>query len=504
MKALKSQREVHVIHLTICAAFILFAAACTHTLPEYAAQPPAPAQHKTPPSAAPLPESISPDSIIPVTLTGELTPIQGVIKKAIPPQFDEKDHPLGVDFQWRFVPDGDPQVSIEGGRVSIHAAYKGEIEGKTSARGCRLDPVYPLLEGTADISLRQDGESIAVAIVNPQIKVDLKPESDSKCNMFNVPLKDQLPEILNREGLRQQIIKSVDQAGFKILIQPVWAGLQGPIAVPIVPMNTQLCIYGKPSQMTVGKIEGSQQQGVLLVTAKMHPTTSYQDVCRNATASPPQVTLGQTVPGEQTLKLLAKIPVPYTSLTTSLQEKLFHSEVSLGRLFGDKLVVEKASAADANGKVLIAIQTSGDVIGTIYYSGTPQLEAGGALLIVGNLQMDTESKKILDSVKIGYWQQVDTELKPKVQAAAKIDLSQHLIAMRGAMTGKHKTGDLTTEVTVVRQQAQRAYSTRDSLVAEVLFEGTARATGRFSVHRGTVPPVSSDHSLKPGASSVSH
>ena len=182
MKAVSIQ--VRLMQVTACAQFLLFAAACSHTLPEYAANPPAPPQYSAPPSAAPLPASQSPESVIPVTLTGDLTPIQSVVKNAIPRQFDEKGHPLGVDFQWRFVPDGDPQVSIHGGRVTIHAAYKGQIEGKVSARGCRLDPVYPILDGTADISLRQEGDSIVVGLVNPQINVGLTPESDTLCNML--------------------------------------------------------------------------------------------------------------------------------------------------------------------------------------------------------------------------------------------------------------------------------------------------------------------------------
>ena len=494
MKAVSLQ--VHLMQVAACVPFVLLAAACSHTLPEYAANPPAPPQHSVAPSAAPLPASQSPESVVPVTLTGDLTPIQSVVNNAIPSQFDEKGHPLGVDFKWRFVPDGDPQVSIQGGRVTIHAAYKGEIEGKVSARGCRLDPVYPILNGTADIGLRQEGDSLVVGLVNPQINVGLKPESDTQCNMFNVPLKDQLPELLDREGLKRQITEAVNKAGLKIRLQPVWESLQGPMTISIVPMNTQLCVYGNPSEMAAGTLEGSQQEAVLTVVAKANPTTDYQNVCKNAIVSPARVTQGSTAPGAQTFKILAKIPVPYSSLTATLQEKLFHSEVSLKTLFGDKLVIEKASAADANGKVLIAIHTSGDLKGTIYYSGTPQLAAGGALMTVPDLQMDTASKKMLDSVKVGYWQLVDSELKPKVQTAAKVDLSEQLVTMRAAMTGQHKTGNLMTEIKILRQQAERAYSTPDALVADILFEGTESATGRLMVESGSALAGVSDRGAK--------
>ena len=488
--------KVRLMQVAACVPFVLLAAACSHTLPEYSANPPASPQARPAPSAAPLPASQSPESVVPVTLTGDLTPIQSVVKNAIPNQFDEKRHPLGGDFKWRFVPDGDPQVSIQGGQVTFHAAYKGDIEGRVSARGCRLDPVYPVLNGTADLGLRQEGDSLVVGLVNPQITVGLKPESDTQCNMFNIPLKDQLPELLDREGLKRQITQAVDQAGLKIRLQPIWLSLQGPMAISIVPMNTQLCVYGNASEMAVGTLGGSQQQAVLVVVAKEHPTTDYQNVCQNAAVSSVRMTRGSAAPGEQAFKILAKIPAPYSSLTATLQEKLFHVEVSLKTLFGDKIVIEKASASDANGKVLIAIQTSGDLKGTIYYSGTPQLAAGGALMTVPDLQMDTASKKMLDSVKVGYWQLVDNEVRPKVQAATKIDLSERLVTMRAAMSGQHKTGELTTEMKILRQQAERAYSTPEALVADILFEGTASATGRLSVESGPVQTGSSDGGAK--------
>ena len=117
-------------------------------------------------------------------------------------------------------------------------------------------------------------------------------------------------------------------------------------------------------------------------------------------------------------------------------------------------------------------------------------------MTVPDLQMDTASKKMLDSVKVGYWQLVDNEVRPKVQAATKIDLSERLVTMRAAMTGQHKTGDLTTEMKILRQQAERAYSTPEALVADILFEGTASATGRLSVESGPVQAGSSDGGAK--------
>ena len=117
-------------------------------------------------------------------------------------------------------------------------------------------------------------------------------------------------------------------------------------------------------------------------------------------------------------------------------------------------------------------------------------------MTVPDLQMDTTSKKMLDSVKIGYWQLVDSVLKPKVQTATKVDLSEQLVTMRAAMTGQHKTGSLMTEIKILRQEAERAYSTPDALVADILFEGTEGATGRLTVESGSALAGGSDRGAK--------
>jgi hypothetical protein len=156
-----------------------------------------------------------------------------------------------------------------------------------------------------------------------------------------------------------------------------------------------------------------------------------------------------------------------------LQEKLFHQPMKVG---GDDMVIEQATASDSSGKVLFTIRTAGNLNGRIYYWGTPRLDGAGSMLTFPDLQMASESKTMLDNIKVGYWQQADQSLRDKLQRAARVDLSDRIAKMQSAITGTHTSGEVTTVMTMAQQQPQRAYSTPGALVADILFEGTARVT----------------------------
>ena len=101
-----------------------------------------------------------------------------------------------------------------------------------------------------------------------------------------------------------------------------------------------------------------------------------------------------------------------------------------------------------------------------------------------DLQMASESKTMLDDVKVGYWQLIDQQLRDRLQAAARVDFSDRIAKMKTAMTGSHKSGDVTIDVAMARQQAQRAYSTPGALMVDILFEGTASASAPVAMETG--------------------
>jgi hypothetical protein len=418
-----------------------------------------------------------PDSALPVTLVIDLTPLERTLQTTMPERFSEANHPLGKDYRWNFVREGEPQVSIQDGWVTIHASYKGDIEAKTAARGCRLDPVYPVLDTTGQLELRQEGDALVLSLKSPQTAIELKPESESKCNMFNSPVKDQLAELLNRGTLVQTIKRAVDEGGFQIPLQQVWTRLQAPVAVNVATFNTQACIYGKPAEMAIGTLKGTAQGTTIPIVVKETPTATFENSCGKPSYSAMKVTSGAALLTGQPYKVLASVTVPYSVVNQGLQEKLFHQPMRIG---GDDMVIDQAtasdSASDSWGKVLITVRTTGDLNGTIYYWGTPRLDGAGSVLTMPDLQMASESKIMLDNIKVGYWQLVDEALRPQLQTAARVDLSDRIAKMKSAITGTHTSGDMTTAMTMARQQPQRAYSTPGALVADILFEGTASVT----------------------------
>lgn len=466
---------------------LLILAGCSHTIPETATRPQPPAQlGKTPPVIEPLSaagkQAQAPESLLPVTLTADLSPVQRAIQSALPERFTDDNHPLSSDYRWRFIREGEPQVLIQDGLVKYQATYRGEIES-TAARACRLDPVYPILEGTGRLMLREQDQGLLVTMTDPQTSISLKPESDSKCNMFNISVKDQLAELFKQEAVTQQITQSVERAGYSIPINLVWDRLQDPMVLGTG--TNQLCLYGKARDFTVGSMKGPAQQTTITGVARQTPVALYQTPCQKPkTAAPMKVVMDNTAAAAQEgqpYHILLTVPVPYAVINQQMQERLYHQEAKLPTTFGDKLLIERAVASDVTGRTLISVDTSGDLNGTLYYWGTPQLEHQGNVIAIPDLQMANETKLALDEVKTGYWQMVDEQLRNRLRQAATVDLSQRLANMKSALTGQHKSGGLDMDLLLTRQEASQVLSTKEALVADILLEGTASATGRLPV-----------------------
>src|SRR3982750_1316572 len=206
--------NMRMIHIsTVACAMVVMA--CSHTLPDYTAKAVPPPPYPGPVGAAIYtPPSQLPGSDLLLTLVIDLTPLEQALQATMPERFSEARHPLRHDYRWDFVREAVPEVTIRDGVVTIHASYTGDIEGRTLARGCRLDPVYPVLETTGQLDVRQDGAALVLGLKNPQTTIDLKAGSETKCNMFNIPVKDQLAELLHRGALTEGVKRTVDEGRF--------------------------------------------------------------------------------------------------------------------------------------------------------------------------------------------------------------------------------------------------------------------------------------------------
>jgi uncharacterized protein DUF4403 len=331
--------------------------------------------------------------------------------------------------------------------------------------------------------LREQDQGLLVTMSDSKVSINLKPESDSKCNMFNVGVKDQLVELFQQELINQQISQSLESAGYSIPIQLVWNRLQEPLVVGQA--NSKLCLYGKAQDFTVGSLKGPAQLTTIMGAVRETPVALYQTPCQKSAATPPlKVYMDNTavaVQEGQPYKILLSVPVPYAVFSQQLQDQLFHHEVKLRTSFRNTLTIERVSASDVNGRSLISVEASGAVSGTLYYWGTPRLDHEGNVITIPDLQMADETKIALDEMTTGYWQVVDEELGPRLWQAVTIDLAQRIGSLKHALSGQHKTGGLAMELLMTHQEAGQVSSTKDALVADVLLEGTASATGRVPV-----------------------
>ena len=488
--------------LPACMAMLVLAG-CSHTIPQSATKPQAPPQlGKTPPVIQPLSpgqkQAQAPESMLPVTMTADLMPVQKTLQAALPERFTEEHHPLGSDYRWRFVREGEPQVQIQDGLVKFTATYRGEIES-TAARACRLDPLYPVLEGTGRLMLREQDEGLRVILTDPQTSISLKPESDTKCNMFNMPVQDQMAELFKQDALKQDVAQSIEQAGYIIPLNLVWERLQEPM--PVSSGNTKLCLYGKAKDFSISSMKGPAQNTTIAGVVRQTPVALYQTPCQKAPASPLKARVDNTAAAfqeGQPYKVLLSVPVPYAVLNQQLRDKLYHQEANLPTTLGSTLVIERVNASDVNGRTLLAVETSGDVNGTLYYWGTPQLEHEGNMIAIPDLQIANETKIALEEIKSGYWQMVNDELQPRLRQASTIDLSQRIGNMKQALTGQHKAGALNIDLMLAKQEAGQVISTKDALVADVMLEGTASASGRLPVKEASrtdvIQPATADKS----------
>jgi hypothetical protein len=336
-------------------------------------------------------------------------------------------------------------------------------------------------------------------MTDPQTSFSLKPESDTKCNMFNMPVQDQLAELFKQEAVKQQIAQSIEQAGYIIPLNMVWDRLQEPI--PVGSASNKLCLYGKAKDFAIGSMKGPAQNTTITGVVRQTPVALFQTPCQKATASPLKVHMDNTATAfqeGQPYKVLLSVPVPYAVLNQQLQDRLYHQEAHLPTTLGSTLKIERIIASDVHGRTLLAVDTSDAVKGTLYYWGTPQLEHDGNIITIPDLQIANETKMALEEIKSGYSQMVNDELQPRLREASTIDLSQRIGTMKQALSGQHKSGPLAMDVLLAKQEAGQVVSTKDALVADVLLEGTASAAGRLPVKQASrtdvMEPAAADKS----------
>lgn len=489
--------------LSMSMPVMLVAAGCSENkIPKSYQKPTPPPLVSETPSFDPLKQPMSQpvESKLPFIITTDLTPLQQAIKTAVPEHITNSRHRTPGDGRFDFVRDGEPQVSIQDGLVAIRANYRGDSQTSAMTQACRPDQYRSVLNGTGQLKMTQVDDLLAFNFDPSQVTLDATSPIDSACNASHLPAKEQLPEAFELAAIQQDLAEAVSPETFSIPINRLWQDLNKPVSVPVSALNAHLCLYGQSSELSMGRPQGTMQQTTIHGIARQLPTAAYESQCRTPEITPAKVTSGQDQTVIQTseqrpYKVLGSIPISYAVLNQELQNRLFHKSITLDSA-KDPAMIERINASDANGRVLIAVETSGGLDGTVYYWGTPQFQERGRIVRIPDLQMANESKRALDSMQMGYWQVVDRQLRDRLRDAATIDLSSRVDRMKTALSGAHQAGDLKMDMLIGREQPDQVRTTKDGLVASYYLEGTATASERVAVTNSSPSATSSTASRK--------
>ena len=475
-------------------ALMLTAVGCAENkIPRSHAKPTPPPLASAIPTFDPLKQPVSEpvESKMPFIITTDLTPLQQAIKAAVPEVITNAKHRRAGDGRFDFVRDGEPQVSIQDGLVAIRANYRGDNQGSAIAQACRPEQYRGVLNGSGQLKTKQQDDLLVFQFNPAQVNFDVTSPIDSTCTPSFLPEKEQLPETFEIVAVQQDFADAVSPETFSIPLSRVWQDLSKPVSVPVSALNSHLCLYGQPTELSMGPPRGTMQQTTIHGVARQLATAAYETQCRTTPAKPIKIATttteqaAGTSPEQRPFKVLAAVTVPYAILNQELQNRLFHKPINLNAN-RDPAMIERVTASDANGRVLVAVETTGGLDGTVYYWGTPQFDNGGKIIRIPDLQMANESKRALDSMEMGSWQQVDRQLRDRLRDAATIDISGRVDRMRTALSGQHQAGDLTMDMLMARQQPDQIRTTQDGLVASYFLEGTATAAGRVPVASSAV------------------
>lgn len=476
--------------LVLSVPIMLTATGCAENkIPRSYSKPTPPPLVSATPTFDPLKQPVSQpvESKMPFIITTDLTPLQQAIKSAVPEVITNAKHRTTGDGRFDFVRDGEPQVSIQDGLVAIRANYRGDNRASALAQACRPEQYRGVLNGSGQLKTQQQDDLLVFQFDPSQVNFDVTSPIDSTCTPSFMPAKEQLPQTFEIVAVQQDLADAVSPDTFSIPLSRVWQDLSKPVSVPVSSLNTHLCLYGQPSELSLGPPRGIMQQTTIHGVARQMATAAYEPQCQTTSVKPIKIATTTTEaptatsPQQRPFKVLAAVPVPYAILNQELQSRLFHKPITLDQN-RESAMIERVTASDANGRVLMAVETTGGLDGTIYYWGTPQFQDAGKSIRIPDLQMANESKRALDSMQMGSWQLVDRQLRERLRDAATIDIANRVDRMKTALSGQHHAGDLNMDMLMARQQPDQIRTTKDGLVASYFLEGTATATGRVPVN----------------------
>ena len=297
--------------LVLSVPIALVATGCAENkIPRSSTKPTPPPLASAIPTFDPIRQPVSQpvESKMPFIITTDLTPLQQAIKAAVPEVITNAKHRRAGDGRLDFVRDGEPQVSIQDGLVAIRANYRGDNQSSALAQACRPEQYRGVLNGNGQLKTKQQDDLLVFQLDPSQVNFDVTSPIDSACTPTFMPAKEQLPQTFEIVAVQQDLADAVSPETFSIPLNQVWQDLTKPVSVPVSSLNTHLCLYGQPSELSVGPPRGTMQQTTIHGVARQVPTAAYEAQCQTTSAKPIKIA---TTPTEA--PAVTSSPCPSTS-----------------------------------------------------------------------------------------------------------------------------------------------------------------------------------------------
>jgi hypothetical protein len=178
----------------------------------------------------------------------------------------------------------------------------------------------------------------------------------------------------------------------------------------------------------------------------------------------------------QRFHVMLPLQVPYTVLNDWLTKTAARTTIDVGT--SRQLSVDGVQAYGSGAQVILAVQVSGAVNGTVYLAGTPAVEPDFRTLRVADLQFTLESDSALVSAT---GRLLHRRLVSVLESRGRLPLGDRLDALRtrlGAALNRELASGIHMSGTLDQLEIRSVYPVGDGLEFRVLFGGTLGLVGR--------------------------
>jgi len=435
-----------------------------------------------PPNAPPVSTSANlppvEDSVVlaPITFKGSLTKIEKEIDKLLPFVLGEDDGRFGLEYGVYF-----PDIRYKGKAVTI--------TGKNNTLESRATLEYRFKLGANPISVSCGyGEPPRQMTVGFDTTIDIDknwsilsksnsythPENNCSLSIFKSNKTQVIANLVN--GKLDQFGKKIDSelpnrtSTLKIKAEEAWKTLQKPI-----PVVNGVWLLINPSTIEVSKLSINNKDINIALNLAAKP------IIRVSTDTPPSS--NTLLPH---LKIIPNSPIgkfhlALDSFVAYEQASKLADSSYKGRLYplpsGKQIKIENLRVYGSDSLIIVQVEVSGSLKGTLYLQGTPKYESQTPegikdVLTVPNLKYTYETEKFLE--KIADWILHD-KFEEKLRAAATIPLSIKLEDIR-AQAEKALNRDLGDGTrlsgTITKINIAGIYTDSDKFIVRAIGDGS--------------------------------